>query len=208
MARILALALTLITVPSFAAVTSVHPYAGVEAVQNQGNAILYDTSGVRNRFSYRGMDGGVFVGIGTVFFRHLWLGVEANGAASSARTPTQTIATASGSSSARLRTRYTYGLSVLPGLRMGWAMLYGRAGLLQSQFQFTQSPPPSGSNGPTDDTRAGGAIYGGGLDLRVVERVHLRGEYDRVIYRRFSTFNNRIALYDKQYRLGILLDLE
>lgn len=204
--KVVALATALMTVPLLA-MAKASPYAGLELAQTQGSVTLYDVLGVRNHFSNSGTDGGVFFGVGTEFIRHLWLALEVNGDFSSDRTPTQAINISGGTSTGRLRTRYTYGVNLLPGIRFSRFMVFGRGGVLQSSFEFRQPSPPAGSNGITDQTLARGSIYGGGLQIRITDMFHLRGEYDRVVYYHFSSFNNRISVVDRQIRLGFLLDL-
>ena len=207
MARKIALVLAFLVYPLLAEAVVFHPYAGLDVGLAQGDVALYDAIGVRHHFSNNGSDGGMAAGIGLLAKEHFWLAGELRGDFSSERTATQTISTGTGTSGAKLRMRYTYGASLVPGIWIARVMLFGRIGVLQSSFTLKEYTPPPGSDGTTDVTLARGEVYGAGIQFRAIQNFHIRTEYDRVIYNRFSSFTNRVSLTDNQIRLGLLLDL-
>lgn len=207
MIRKLAVVLTLLVTPLVGMATEVSPYAGLTVGVAEGDLSLYDVTGVRHHFSNNGTFGGVAVGIGMLAREHFWLALEGDGDFTSERTASQTIQTAGGASAAKVRMRWTWGGSVIPGIRFSRALFFGRVGGVQSRFILKQDIPPAGSGGTSEESLAGGVIYGLGVQLKLTGMFHARVEYDRVVYRRFSSFGNRIALVDNQVRGGLMMDL-
>jgi len=86
-------------------------------------------------------------------------------------------------------------------------MLYGRAGMVKSTIDFTESNPPASSASLTEQNKVGGEIYGAGFAIQLTTAFGIRLEYDKVNYKNFTSFNTRLGISNRQYRFGVLVDL-
>jgi len=189
------------------ALADMHPYMGLDVAASSGHISMTDVSGKRTGFGTSGMLGGAFIGVGSLIVPHFWLAGEVMGDFSSSRSGTKNIRAAGHASTGRFRARYGYTVSLIPGYRFSELfMLYARFGIGQTRFAYTQSVPPATASGSTDSNPVGGAVFGVGVQFRLGPAFHLRGEYDREVYRHFTTFGNRAMPVENQFHLGLLYD--
>lgn len=152
--------------------------------------------------------GGLFLGYGKVFNSWYYLGGEIFG--NYANSSQGWDATLSGpvGYSANAEMNSSYGLAILPGLKLTDATLtYIRLGYTWANFKYTESAstPASASNSSTE----GGFAYGVGMETLITGNWSLRGEYTYTNYNNFSTSMNAtsgtsINPSASQYTLGLI----
>lgn len=134
------------------------PYVGI------GTGIIVNSSNHVDMSDYRGMPLNVFAGFGGIITQNFYLAGELFG----------TLTSGDLSNNANLRTTYSYGAAIIPGLLLSDRTLaYLRAGVLQSHFTTTGG-----------ETVTGGQL-GLGVQLSLTQSVDIRGEYDYIFYRAF-----------------------
>lgn len=181
------------------------PYIALNVGISKGQWPLNDDTGARTNYGANGAVGGVSLGFGSLLTQSIWLAVEAFGDFSGERTSTKTVHFNASTADVRMRTRYSYGLSLLPGVLVKPdALFYLRLGGLQSRFEVHQSVVPSSSSSSTHSSLQGAAVFGAGLQVAMGHSWSVRGEYDRIVYRHFSAFANRISPIDNQLRFGLM----
>lgn len=184
------------------------PYLGAEIGYDTGKWKIKDVTGVKNTQNANGGLGGLFAGLSWTLAPQFVVNTEIFGNESSTSTSNQTInITGGGTSQAKMRMKYSYGASLLPGFKFNNAgMLYLRAGYLRSLFAWHQSIPPTTATSNWGYTNAGGGQFGIGLQATVGEYGNwgIRGEYDYVTYNTFTVFNNTVTARDNQFKIGVL----
>ncbi len=193
--------------PVASAAETSFPYVGLTIGLDNGHWDLSDTMQKQN-FDANGMYGGAVLGFGGLLAKHFWLAGEASGAFTSGRSATRQINTVNGDSTARLRMRYTYGLSLIPGVVFQPVMIYARIGAERSRFDLTQSVTPSDATSSTSYNQVGASVLGLGVQFMLPDNFNLRGEYNRLVYRSFTAFGNRIRPTDDRFSLGLLYALK
>jgi opacity protein-like surface antigen len=155
MLKKLILASTVIALTTGVAMANPAPYVGA------GLGLNVNTSATAN---YRDMPFNLLAGYGGLIDQSIYLAGELNVTAGSAEISR---------SYANLKTTYSYGVSVLPGLMLNDRTLaFVRAGLVNTRFS------------DLGKTKAG-AQFGLGLQTGLTQNVDLRGEYDYTAYRSF-----------------------
>lgn len=202
--KILVAVATLLASSSIAFAETI-PYLGADIGFNSGNVKLKDTSNNNTNYGYHGYLGGLFAGIGTDYNQNTYLGVEAFGKESSAVTGTKTISTPRGLANDKIRMRYSYGVSFIPGYKFTeGTMLYMRLGVIRSRYELHQTLPPASATSNTDRNTATGAEFGLGAETCINRDWAIRGEYDYSTYRSFTSFSNKITPRDSQFNIGLI----
>lgn len=121
--------------------------------------------------NFRGVPFSLYLGYGGMFNQNFYFAGELNG----------TVGTAELSNNNGLKTSYTYGVSVLPGVMLSdHTLAFARVGLVRSRFS-------------DNDVSQTGARFGAGLQTCITQNVDLRGEYDFTAYRSFGNSFGRVS---------------
>ncbi|TAK72013.1 MAG: porin family protein [Gammaproteobacteria bacterium] len=133
--------------------------------------------------NFRGVPFNLFAGYGGVVNQNLYLGGELTG----------TVGTGEISDQGRLKTSYSYGASVVPGVMLSdHTLAFGRVGAVKTRFS-------------DQDKSTTGTQLGLGLQTSVTQNVDLRGEYDFTAYNSFTSGNERIsAPRSDAFNLGVV----
>lgn len=121
-----------------------------------------------------GVNGGVFLGYG-VQLGAFYIGIEGEASLSSAE-----YEESSGGITGRIEQKHTFGA----GARLGYrflpnAMLYGRAGVVQTNFEASAT---NGATTISDDDDLTGIRFGGGIEVGALTNLSMRVEYTRTDY--------------------------
>lgn len=115
--------------------------------------------------NYRGVPFNLFAGFGGVVYQNFYLAGELDG----------TVGTAEISDNGGLKTSYSYGASIIPGLMLcDQTLLFARLGIEQTRFS-------------TLSETATGGVFGLGMQTSLTQNIDIRGEYDFNAYRSVST---------------------
>lgn len=154
------------------------PYVGA------GLGIVNNSVPNKSGFSaYRGVPFNVFAGYGGLMNQSFYLAGELGA----------TLGTGSLSDNNQLKTSYSYGASIMPGVMINDSTLaFGRVGVLKSEFT---------SSGGT--SRSGGQ-FGAGLQTSLTQNVDIRGEYDFVAYESERTNGVSIAPRSDQFNVSLV----
>lgn len=173
------------------------PYLGMQlGVNAGGDWPLTNSLGVKTQFSSTGENLGVFGGYSALFREQFYLAGEGVVNISAVRTGNKTIDLAG--TAVKMRSPYSYGISMIPGIKItSDTMLYGRIGLVRTQFALIQTPvfPPVSSK--VVNTATGGQ-FGLGMALSLSKNLDLRGEYLYSQYQSFTAYHNRVSPYSYQ----------
>ncbi len=182
------------------------PYLGGEVGYDTGKWKLKDVTSVKGTQNANGVFGGLFAGISWTLASRLAVNTEIFGNEDSTSTSNQTINIANGGTSqAKMRIQYSYGGSLMPGLKFNSAaMIYLRAGVIRSLFKLHQAIPPAGSTSSWGRNNATGGQFGIGIQGDLGNAWGVRGEYDYVTYNSFTIFGNTISPRDNQFKIGVL----
>ncbi len=179
-------------------------YIGADLGLDYGNWKFKDVSGISRTLSANGTFGNLFMGAGETY-QKLYIGLEIFGNESSTRTDTVVINTSTVQASDKTRMRWTYGLSLLPGIRFSEAaLMYIRLSGLRSRFDVHQTVVPSTATSNIDKEMATGGQVGLGFQGTINCNWGFRAEYDYNAYHTFSSFGNKITASDNQVKLGVL----
>lgn len=180
---------SILAVTSTVALANPAPYVGGSIGITNNTVDLHSNSIKSITFgSYRGVPVSMFAGYGGVVNQNFYLAGELSG----------TIATANISDNTDLKTSYSYGVSVVPGLMLSdHSMLYGRAGVVRTHF--------TSGNG---ETRNGGQ-FGVGLQTSLTQNLDVRGEYDFVAHKSIDSrdaFGERLTASPRsdQFNFGLV----
>lgn len=158
-------------------------YAQPVAYVGAGLGMNLNTANNANTANYRGMPMNVFAGIGGIVAENVYLAGEVGA------TPTTADI---GNENGMLKTTYSYGASVLPGVMLSdHTMAFARVGAVETHF----------SNAGT--TKAG-FIGGIGMQTSVMQNVDIRGEYDYTGYHTLSHDDFRAAPHMDAVNLGLV----
>lgn len=166
-----------------------------------------------------GWVGGLFLGYGQYFNNLAYLGLEIFGNDSGASQSFNSTATSSAgfssSTSGKVSVNGSYGISVLPGIKMNDATLgyirlgYNRANIKTSGSATITAPAagvPAGTSvgGSNNNNWRGGFNYGLGMETAFYENWSARAEYTRTNYQSFSSSITSVTPYDNQFMLGLI----
>lgn len=194
----------LLTSSTVAFADNMVPYLGVDVGYDSSHFKLKDVTGVSQSSNSNGWFGNLAGGLGWSFEPRFYLGLEAFGLYSSVASSTKVINTASGPSNARLRLKYSYGISALPGFKFtDSTMMYLRAGLVRSRFDLHQDLPPATASSNWSKNTVSGGQLGIGLSIAQGNKWSERIEYTYSQYRSFNAFGNTIRFYDNQFKVGV-----
>ncbi len=134
----------------------------------------------------KGWNGTLFLGYG-VNLQWFYLGAEISGNDTNvdgSYTLEETSALLSASYGVKVKTRYSYGAGLLPGVRVNDnTLFYGRVGYLRTSFRATESAAASILGISTTTTQWGnGFNYGLGIETSVAQNISIRGEYTYTSY--------------------------
>jgi len=175
------------------------PYFGLNVAVNSGSVQL-SNAGVTSNFSAKGESGGVLVGFGADLENNLHVAAEIFGNDTTANTITKVINLAG--TTAKIKPSYSYGASLLPGIRLGAdTMLFLRIGGVRGRFDLTQT---FGSAQQTSSTIANGAEVGAGAQLALSNNLSLRGEYNYINYSSFRSLGSSIHSHNNQLSMALL----
>jgi len=181
------------------------PYLGAELGYDTGKWKIKDVTSVKTSADSNGVFGGLFAGLSWTLAPQFVVNTEIFGEESSTSISTQQINITGGTAQAKLRIKYSYGGSVLPGFKFtDIAMGYLRVGVIRSQFNLHQTIPPTGSTSNWGQNNATGGQFGVGVQANVNSSWGVRGEYDYVTYNSFTIFGNTISAHDNQFKIGVL----
>jgi opacity protein-like surface antigen len=173
------------------------PYAGLQfGVNAGGHWQLINSAGDSTLFGATGENFGLLGGYGILFRERFYLGAEGFLNASVARTGSKAIDAAG--TAVKMRTPYTYGVSIMPGVHITTdTMLFGRAGIVSSRFDITETPITPAVSSTTSNNVIGSQL-GLGMALSLSKTLDLRGEYDYSHYQTFTAYGNKISPYTYQ----------
>ncbi len=188
------LLLSVASMHSFAAQSA--PYVGVQlGVNAGGDWRLTNPIGVRTQFGMTGENLGILGGYGALFRERFYLGGEGFFNINAIRTSNKVIDTVG--TTVKMRSSYSYGLGAMPGVKITPdTLLYGRIGVVRTQFELSQTPIFSATS-KTTNTATGGQL-GVGMALSLGKDLDLRGEYVYSQYQSFTACGNKISPYTYQ----------
>ncbi len=134
--------------------------------------------------SATGWMGGIFAGYGR-YFDTFYLGLEINANASNADATASNSDSFGDSSYIKLKARTSYGIALLPGLKVNDStLLYVRLGYLRTNFRasFSETEVDFFTGGLDTESASSnkwrnGFQYGIGMETAVAEDISIRGEY-------------------------------
>jgi outer membrane immunogenic protein len=160
-----------------------------------------------------GWGGGIFGGYG-MYFNNLYylageLFVNGSSASQSDSTILTTAAGAASSTNGRVSVGASWGVSVLPGLKLNDSTLgYIRLGYEEAKIRGQQSFTTTVAGGATvagnKNNWQSGFEYGVGIETAVYQNVSVRGEFDHTSYSSFSSNVSSFNPSDNQYNLGLI----
>jgi opacity protein-like surface antigen len=184
---------------------SLVPYFGADLGLDYGHWKVRDATGASQTPDATGVFGNLFAGVGWSLTDYFYLGAEMFGNQSSTHIDTIQVNTATGGASTKLRMRYTFGGSLLPGYKFTPAtMAYLRLGVVRSRFDLHQTivPADAVSNWSKNTVTGGQAGIGAQTDFGV--NWSARIEYDYNFYHSYTAFDDKVLAHDNQYKIGLL----
>lgn len=104
--------------------------------------------------------------------------------------------------SAKYNTKYTYGVSVLPGYQLSDSTLaYARVGVVKTRIDIDAKSPGVDT---TEKNTVTGGQFGLGLQTKVASNVDVRGEYSYTAYRSFDVLSEKVNASSGQATVGIV----
>jgi len=185
------------------------PYVALDIGAYYGHWSFIDNMSNRSRFSTRLPLVNGSIGVGEVLGTHFWVAAEFNAYYSNIFSHYQTISVNGTNAGARLREKYGYGISFIPGIILTSngcerGLIYARLGAVQTRFEYQQTVAPAGDTRMSDTSWRRAGLVGGGVQFRFYEHMSARAEYDRVYYYRFFALGNRIAPIDNIIKAGLV----
>jgi opacity protein-like surface antigen len=178
----------------FAAAT---PYLGFRLGLNTGNWKLVSPSGAATYFGSNGQMLEVLGGISYPLANSFSLAAEIFAGDSSTQTANKILD--DNTTTLKMRSTYSYGLSVVPGYSFGSDMtVYARMGVVKTHFATTEIPGGQANYSPT------GAQAGCGIAISLSAKLALRGEYIYSNYQTFKLLDNKISPTSNQLSVGFV----
>ncbi len=181
------------------------PYLGVNLGVQTGNWKYKNAAGNNTHFNATGVKGGIFGGYGGTVDENIYLGAEAFIDDSSDSTSKKFVDNVG--SIVSLKTTYSYGASIIPGIKVGKnTMAYLRAGIIRTRFEVSQPATISGftlQEWPSNNTATGGQL-GIGVQTSLTKNVDVRAEYVYTAYSSFSSNSNSVSPTNNQIDAGLV----
>lgn len=187
-----------------------------------GGAVGYDSYRLRNKVNFNigltvdafsvnnatGGVGGVFAGFGKYIYDYFYLGAEIFGNLGSADTRVRYTTNFTANYFLKFRTRYSYGMSLLPGIKiMDTTLGYFRLGFNWVNFRTNETASFFDFHSDLGQRHTrNGFNFGLGFETLVYDHFSLRGEYTHTAYNSFHsspvvTLNHPT---DNQVMLGLV----
>jgi opacity protein-like surface antigen len=181
------------------------PYIGASiGVNNTQYNAKVDDVGTTLNLGGRNPNFNIFGGYGAVVNQNIYVGGEVF--ANTTTGDTEAYTSGSGATTLKYETRYTYGVSLIPGLMLSeHTMAYGRLGVVRGNFNVKATTPVASSN---DDDSVAGAQAGVGIQTNLIHNVDLRAEYVYSDYRSFTENNVKTSPTSDQFNLGLVYKFE
>lgn len=177
MLRKILFASSIIAISTGVAMAQPVPYIGA------GLGVNVNTSSKGAAGSYRGMPVNVFAGYGGNIDQNFYLAGEFTGTLTNATMNNNGIA----------KSTYGYGVSVLPGVMLSdHTMAFARAGVVRTHFQKAHNKMITGGE------------LGVGLQTSVTQNVDVRGEYDYVSYKKYSSQGINVNPRSDQFNVSLV----
>lgn len=162
-----------------------------------------------------GFVGGLFGGYGMYYNNLYYLGGEIfvnDSGASQAQTESVTNATGTGTTYTKTGAGTSYGISLLPGLKLNDSTLgYIRLGYNRADIQGTETLTAGGvsTNSGSNWNWEGGFNYGLGIESAIAQNISLRTEFTHTSYGSFSSSlvgasGSSFNPSDNQFMLGLI----
>lgn len=190
-------------------------YVGAQAGYQTANlgeniSITSGTDSLNPSVAVNGWLGGLFLGYGMTWNNFYYLGGEVFGNyANSSQGWDAASLSAGGSYGSNAEMNSSYGLALLPGLRLTDSTLtYIRLGYTWAHFKYNESSSTLGLSASNSSTE-GGFTYGIGMETLITGNWSLRGEYTYTNYNSFGTSMNATSSSSinpsaSQYSLGVI----
>lgn len=150
-----------------------------------GLGVTVNTARSGSLTSFRGIPFDIFAGYGGLIDPSMYLGAELIGSVATAVLD-----------SGDLKTTYSYGASVIPGLMLtSQTMGFLRFGILRARFSTASSTELAGE-------------FGLGMQVPITQCVDLRAEYDFIAYRSISRSGISGTPRSDQFNLGWLFKFD
>lgn len=172
----------------------------IDAVDDFGNSVTFNPS-----YAAKGWDATLFAGYGQ-YFNWFYIGGEIDAIASSAEV-SNTFAVNNFALNENLRARQSYGVSLLPGVKVNdYALIYARVGYLRTSFRAAETASVVGFGSVTESRTdwLNGFNYGVGIETSVYENTSVRGEYT---YTSYGSISNSVSSYspnNNEYTLSLI----
>jgi outer membrane immunogenic protein len=154
-----------------------------------------------------GWVGGLFLGYGMYFSNLYYLGLEVFGNGSGASESHNFTASNGDSYNNKFTVGGSYGISLLPGIKLSNATLgYIRLGYNRASMKGQETSTPAGTGGTYDSKSQwqGGFNYGLGMETYVYQNFSVRTEYTHTNYSSFSNTYTKYSPSDNQFMLGLI----
>jgi outer membrane immunogenic protein len=190
-----------------------------------GAQVGYDSYRASNSYSYAsgtfasngshttnatGWAGGLFAGYGQYFQDAYYLAAEIlvnTSGASQSNNHSYTTAGVGGSGNSKFSANTSYGIRVLPGIKLNTStLLYIPLGYMSASLKGTTSTTSTTAGVSASSSKSqytGGFVYGIGLETAIYENFSLRGEYNHTNYNSFSSNGMKWSPSDNQVMLGL-----
>ena len=189
-------ATSVLTLFSASIIAAPVPYVGIKLALDSGSWDFHNAADNTFHYGSNGAAIGIFGGLGQIVAQKYYVGGELFLNDSSTKTANKVIGLGT---TAKLRTTYSFGFSVLPGIMLSPdTMLFARAGLVETQYTLSQKP------GGEQNTLATGGQAGIGLALSLGKNLDLRGEYTYSAYARFSSLGSKISPRSNELSFGFV----
>jgi len=180
----------LLSLSMLAATAGVVLAAGPAPYVGAGLGVTTNTTNNGMFGSYRGVPFNVLAGYGGVISDSFYLAGELNG----------TVANAELNNNGVVKTTYSYGASILPGVMLSdHTVAFARAGIVRSRFSDLSKNQTGGQ-------------FGLGLQTGLTQNVDLRGEYDFSAYRsvsqKFAGYNFSSSPRQDAFNLSLIYKFE
>ena len=172
-------------------------------VRQSVNTPLDSTLVTNPAIAINGWTGGLFLGYGQYLSSLFYLGGEIFGNVNGA-SQTYSISDASGSYSSKFETNGSYGLALLPGLKLNDSSLgYLRLGWKWANLK-AQETLGGGAFASSKSNTSNGFNFGVGIDTLLVDNWSVRGDFSHTWFNSFtSSFGTKFNPSDNLFMLGL-----